>query len=288
MGLSYLGDLSLTYVLSIMSNNPIKAAEEAKLGTVISLMANHGVGSVIIVDSNDVPSGIITERELLREIAFNTRLGRDPMAKDVMSFGFIRISPQTRVEEAARTMMESGARLVVTRKNGNLVGMVTVSDFLGFFLNTAEDMPITRVIHEKVTTLKESGSLMDAIRLMNEKRIGSVIVVRHTGLPLGIFTERDLVRILKDHRTKEFGSLRLGDLATQPLVSAPLGLTAREAASLMISKGIKRLPILRGERLFGILTARDLVSAYSSRVDESQVSKKLGLVVQRVRRSKLS
>lgn len=268
----------MTNVSSIMSKNPVKAIERATLSQIIALMVKHSVGSIIIVDSKNIPCGIVTERELLRDIATNARVSIDTKARDLMSLNFIRIPPTMGVKDAARAMTKGGMRIVVVKKKGQLFGVVSTSDVLRFFNKTVKDVSIDRATHQKVQTMDGSRGVLDAIKIMHEKRIGSVVIT-NSGLPFGIVTERDLLRILAKRRRKDFGSLRVGDLATKPLISAPYGIKAREASSIMVSNKIKRLPIFRGDRLVGIVTARDLVGAYSTSIEARSGRKEIRLIV---------
>ena len=253
----------MTSVSSIMSEDPVSATEETPLGKIVSLMVRNRVGSIVIVDRDNVPTGMITERELLKEISSNARLDLEARAKDLMLLSFIKIPPDTQVPEAAKAMIKRRVRVLVTKKNGKLDGIVSTTDFLRYFSKTAKDVPIEGAIHRKVTTIEGSRGALDAIRMMYEKRIGSVVITR-SGLPFGIVTERDLLRILARGRRKEFGSLKLEEIARRPLITAQFGISAREAASIMLTNRIKRLPILRGDEMFGMITAKDLVGAYSA------------------------
>jgi CBS domain-containing protein len=55
----------------------------------------------------------------------------------------------------------------------------------------------------------------------------------------------------------------VGDACSSPLITAPLGSSVHDAAKIMTSKHIKRLPITKGGELVGVLSARDLVEAYA-------------------------
>ena len=96
---------------------------------------------------------------------------------------------------------------------------------------------------------------------MNSRRVGSIIVTVN-GLHDGIFTERDLLtKILTQNvdLTEE-----VGKYCSHFLLTARLGIRAREAARLMFANSIKRLPITNGGRVVGIVTARDLVESFVS------------------------
>jgi CBS domain-containing protein len=96
--------------------------------------------------------------------------------------------------------------------------------------------------------------------MMGEKRIGSVIITSK-GEPIGIFTERDLLTsfLAKDRPLSE----EVGGASSSPLITAPLGISIREAGNIMASKHVRRLPIVKNGKIVGIVTARDLVEAYA-------------------------
>ena len=95
---------------------------------------------------------------------------------------------------------------------------------------------------------------------MATKQIGSVIITKK-GEPIGIFTERDLLTkfLAKDKSLKT----QVGKACSSPLITAPLGINVHDAASIMASKHIRRLPITKDRKLVGILSARNLVEAYA-------------------------
>jgi CBS domain-containing protein len=55
----------------------------------------------------------------------------------------------------------------------------------------------------------------------------------------------------------------VGEEAKSPLITAPEGTSVHEAAAIMTMKHIRRLPIVKKDKLIGIITARDLVEAYA-------------------------
>jgi len=108
-----------------------------------------------------------------------------------------------------------------------------------------------------VVTAGPEASVRDVAELMRERNVGSVVLVGETGAPAGIVTDRDLVvGAVADGRDP-------GDLASDhgssPLVTGRLDMDVREAADLMVRHAIRRLPVLDGERLTGIVTLDDLV-----------------------------
>ncbi len=80
--------------------------------------------------------------------------------------------------------------------------------------------------------------------------------------PIGILTERDLVKKIVAKATDP-QAVKVGDVMSSPLVTISPEASLRDAASLMLKSGVKRLPVTSNERLVGIITDTDLVSGSS-------------------------
>lgn len=115
---------------------------------------------------------------------------------------------------------------------------------------------IREVMRESVVTAPPECSVQQVAEMMRERNVGSVVLVDGEGRPVGILTDRDLcISVLADGRG---GSDLAGDHASTPVVTGEPGLDVEQAAELMIQHGIRRLPILDGDRLTGIVTLADL------------------------------
>jgi CBS domain-containing protein len=246
-----------------MSKPVVMARKETKISEIVRLMTKSQVGTIAIVDSDIIPRGIITEREFLRKITTDNCVNTELEARDFMSSEFVRLHPEITVNRAAEIMIGERVRLLVTKKNEMLVGIVTATDLLYHFSKVSKDIPIKYDLSRDVKSLDVSKNFLDAAKLMIEKRIGSVVITEGE-LKLGIVTERDLLKVLSKGREKGFDAVRLQDIASRPLVSAPYGVTAKEAAQVMEANKIKRLVLFKGENMTGIITARDLVAAFVS------------------------
>lgn len=125
-------------------------------------------------------------------------------------------------------------------------------------LEVLVDQSMTRV--EKIMTpavisLDCSKSAWEAAALMAEKEIGSVIVTKD-GKPFGIVTHSDIVR-WAGLRQKLLDATLEGQVS-QPLITVGRGATVEEAAKVMVSNQIHKLPVVDGNKLLGIVTITDL------------------------------
>jgi len=116
------------------------------------------------------------------------------------------------------------------------------------------------VMTRKVVAVEPETPVRRAAKMMGEMRIGSVLV-KDSGKLEGIFTERDLLtKVLSRRLSLE---TRTGELASKPLLTIPLGSSIHRTALTMASRHIRRLPVAKDGDILGIVTARDLVEAYS-------------------------
>jgi len=108
-----------------------------------------------------------------------------------------------------------------------------------------------------VVTAPETAAVREVAELMRERNVGSVVLVDEGGRLAGLVTDRDLtVGVVADGRDP---ADRVADHASTPVVTGSADMDVRQAAELMTGHAIRRLPILDGDRLIGILTLDDLV-----------------------------
>jgi len=118
-------------------------------------------------------------------------------------------------------------------------------------------LQIRDVMVDKVITTKKEATLEDAIKLMNKYEIGCLIV-EENGEPIGIITERDLLKrcLVK---SKELRNIKVTEIMSKPIVSVQPKIDIEEAAKLMYQRKIKKLPIVEKGKLLGLVTLTDIL-----------------------------
>ncbi|MCB2130130.1 MAG: CBS domain-containing protein [Rhodobacteraceae bacterium] len=113
---------------------------------------------------------------------------------------------------------------------------------------------------QSVITVKPATSIADAARLLAERRIGAVIVSNDGKAPLGILSERDIVRDLGRR-----GSVCLTDtveaLMTRNLVSCENSESADSVLEKMTAGRFRHMPVMDGADMIGIISIGDVVAA---------------------------
>jgi CBS domain-containing protein len=106
-------------------------------------------------------------------------------------------------------------------------------------------------------TIGPQASVLEAARMMNERRIGSLVVVDGEGCVIGIITERDIMtRVVAPERQPS--RTRVEDVMTpEPITCAP-ETPLEELRCLMRERRVRHIPVLQGGRLSGMVSIGDL------------------------------
>ncbi|MGA3190957.1 MAG: CBS domain-containing protein [Candidatus Bathyarchaeia archaeon] len=112
------------------------------------------------------------------------------------------------------------------------------------------------IMVKEVVTIDEDLTVKEAAEIMNKFEIGCVIGVRK-GKAMGILTERDVLkRIVAEG--KDASKTKVRDAMTSPLVIAEPSMDLAEAVKMMFQMKIKKLPVVDGKRLVGLVSLTDI------------------------------
>ncbi len=111
-----------------------------------------------------------------------------------------------------------------------------------------------------VITARPDHTLDSASKLLAEYNIGALVVVDDAEHPVGIISERDIVRAVARHGEKIF-SLKVSDVMTKDLIIALMDDDLTYVTNTMTNKRIRHLPVMDGEQLAGIVSIGDAVKA---------------------------
>ncbi|MCW3996853.1 MAG: CBS domain-containing protein [Candidatus Bathyarchaeota archaeon] len=107
---------------------------------------------------------------------------------------------------------------------------------------------------KKVITAKEDMTIQEAIQLLNDRHIGSIVVIDDEEKCRGIFTERDAIRIIAHKFSLD---QHLSAVMSRHVVSVPRETSFEEAKNLMLSHNIRHLPVTDDTgKLIGLFSLR--------------------------------
>jgi CBS domain-containing protein len=118
---------------------------------------------------------------------------------------------------------------------------------------------ILKLKGETIFSIEPSGRLSDAVALMAEHDIGSLVVMEH-GRMAGMLTFREVLKALQIARGS-LGSMRAADVMVHDPVSGDPDQTIDDLREIMTRHHVRYLPVMDGERLLGIVSFHDVAKA---------------------------
>ncbi len=122
-------------------------------------------------------------------------------------------------------------------------------------MNTA----LSKVLERKgrqVHVTSPHQSILDAIKSMQEKKVGALVVM-DDGKPVGIFTERDVLTRVVACECNPNGT-KVSEVMTPDLVAVSPDTTVEQAMAIITEKRCRHLPVMEGDDLVGIVSSGDL------------------------------
>lgn len=117
-------------------------------------------------------------------------------------------------------------------------------------------LKVVDVMIREVITIDENATVKEAADIMNKFEIGCLIAIKK-GKAVGIITERDLLkRVISE--LKDANKTKVKDVMSSPLVVVEPNMDLEEAVKLMFQMKIKKLPVVDGKRLVGLISLTDI------------------------------
>ncbi|MFQ5495912.1 MAG: CBS domain-containing protein [Phycisphaerae bacterium] len=126
-------------------------------------------------------------------------------------------------------------------------------------------MPTAQTVLDRkgtsVATVDHAATVLDAARIMNEQRIGALVVTNEDRV-VGIFTERDILnRVVAGARPPD--QTPVSDVMTSPMACCHRTTKLAECRAVMTDKRIRHLPVVEDGTLYGMISSGDILASES-------------------------
>lgn len=278
--------------LKSIIRTPITIPPTATILDARDTLLRYNIGR-LVVKLGKKPVGIITEKDIARGVSF---FGKKPiqkiLIKDIMSRNLIAVSPDGSIYDCAKQMKNHNiSSVIIQDKMQNLIGVITKTDLVSTFLaQSTASLNISKIMTKKVITVSPDDSIFEVQSVLFNNKISRVVVTKNKK-PIGIITYRDFVpaKTFDLHREftlqtqreeissvpqlNEFNVNQLSylltfsakDIMTKDLIISYPDNDVYTAAILMIRHGISGIPVMRNQKLVGIITKSDIVNVLASK-----------------------
>ncbi|MCX7823473.1 MAG: DUF294 nucleotidyltransferase-like domain-containing protein [Syntrophobacterales bacterium] len=116
--------------------------------------------------------------------------------------------------------------------------------------------PVRAILTKSPVTCGPDTPVQEAVRTMETHKVGSIIISNHSGKPLGIFTNRDMRRMIMRGRVEG----KVSEFMSSPVIRVDQDVPVLEAYSTLIRTGIDHLVVVEGEKVVGVVTSKDILA----------------------------
>ncbi|MBN1537763.1 MAG: CBS domain-containing protein [Anaerolineales bacterium] len=255
-------------VRDYMHPGVITCRPDATLGQVAVMLVQHQVHSLVVIDRDSRPIGILTDFDLLAGEWLSAdkeslEVMRKLSAGDLMSSPVELIDSNQPISEAAQRMHEGSFRRLIVADKGKMIGVISVSDIIA---SLGERMPAKRdtvgdVMSDAILVCRENTPLVLAARAMTQTRWRSVVVVDAHGTPLGVVSGLDFLPYCNND---DGCNGKLVSDIMHPALTIPINASLREAADKLIENHYHRLIVIDQDHPdafpLGVISSFDIVA----------------------------
>jgi CBS domain-containing protein len=121
---------SIAQILKQKGRTVYSTTPETKIFDALKVMADNGVGALVVLDEKEHVVGIFSERDHVRKVDLDGRCSHRAFIHQVMSEDVCYVTPEISVDEAMAIMTENRCRHLPVMEKGRLVGLVSIGDLV--------------------------------------------------------------------------------------------------------------------------------------------------------------
>lgn len=272
-------EIMVSPVIVMKSNDTLARARK--------LMLKHEITRLPIIDENETPIGIITQKDMIRAIEQSEPIWRrrpidQVLVQHIMTKKPITVNKKSDIADITKTMVKNNISGVLVTDDSRLIGIVTKTDIVKAFPEIYRGRAkVKDFMTKEVKTADRGHPISYIIDLMNKANVSRIVIVEGER-PIGMITSRDLTFVkpieaetglrsrslgIKDPQSLLRTRRRLAqktlviadDVMSTDLVTIDASEDLADAARLMILNNVGGLPVLSDGVLVGIITKRDIL-----------------------------
>ena len=270
----------------VMNPEVFVVQENQQVGHARNLMISHGISRVVVVNDDDIPVGMVTEKDLTRKLK-----GKGPQWKSrpidkisikrVMSSNPITARPNDKIQKAIELLIKNKIGSIPIVDEDGIAGIITKTDLMKVYTDKLRGKwKVSDLMTPDVITVNENHSIAHVIRTMEDNKIGKIVVIRDNE-PVGIITPENIsfahvedpetgvnvekIYFIRNSDGKAKRNVRVvsmmtaGDIMRNHMTKISGNEDAAVAADMMIENKVNGLPVVDGDSLVGVITKTDLI-----------------------------
>ena len=115
-------------------------SKEQSVRQALILMSEKNIGAIIIVDNNNFPIGIFSERDYARKIILKGKNSKDTLLEEVMTKELITVTRNYKIDQCMKIMTEKKIRHLPVLENNKIIGIISIGDVLKIMIKEQKEL----------------------------------------------------------------------------------------------------------------------------------------------------
>jgi CBS domain-containing protein len=258
------GEYDKMKVEEVMTKEIISVDKDVELELVLKLMKKHDITKIPVLEEKKL-IGIVTDNLIAYKLGAIRTRGIPASRLHVSSVtekNVVTISPGTNINDVLKEVGEPGLTMLPVVEKDKLVGVLTKADLLPLVKSKKK---IREIMHKRLVAISPSDRVIHARRQMIDEKVARLPVLNQ-GKLVGMISDTEIAFALAELKTLPLGRQkhRLDELTVSEVMKTPVvwtegGISAEEAAKIMLKHNVGALPILEDNKIVGLVTRTDLI-----------------------------
>ncbi len=182
-------------VSGIMTSPVLTAAREMDIYSAYNLLSAHKIRHLVVVDDDNKLCGLVTQSNMIDHLGYEYFIEFKKIYQ-VMTRNIFTVSQNYSVEQALQKMARTSTSCLLVAENDQPVGIVTERDMTRMLIDGTDiaKLHIKEIMSHPVFTAHLNLPLLEAARVMKEKRIRRIVVLDEQGKIAGLITQSDIIK----------------------------------------------------------------------------------------------
>ncbi|MCP4258710.1 MAG: CBS domain-containing protein [Planctomycetes bacterium] len=247
----------------VMSKDVLSISPNETVASAAMVMSKNNISCILILENENV-TGILTEEDLLKKAIVGCKDAHKVSVTEVMSSPVETVPSDCSVLIAGKTMEDKRIKRLPVMSENKLVGIVTQTDLTRVLTYYGTWRDISEIMTKDITGIQKNTTVSEAAAIMASRDISSIAVMAGEQV-VGILTERDLLSRVIALR-KDPDHIKTEEVMSSPVISVPPSYSVFSASKTMETMNIRRLVIMKGKKLCGIVTQTDIFMAIKNKL----------------------
>lgn len=249
----------------LMSRDVVSVDKDERLESALHLMQKHRMSKIPVLEKGSIV-GVLTDGDIADELGSLKNRGVPPSqlhATSAMRRAFATVGPDTPLKKVLEELSADDTGILPVCHGHTCVGVITTSDLLKL---VTSERAVSDVMTSQLHVVQPSDRVIHARRIMLDHHVERLPVL-DGGKLVGIVGEGDIAMgfakfktTIRDvHQSSALQRFLVEDIMQRTVITTTPDTPSREAAATMVREDVGSLPVLRGDRVVGIVTRGDLL-----------------------------